>query len=64
LDHPVLVSASCSFKSIPERKFSASEDFGSERLTECRWVYIFQREYATVDPSHVDVGSFLVCPII
>ncbi|KAI5679600.1 hypothetical protein M9H77_00827 [Catharanthus roseus] len=55
LEHPVLVSASCSFNLIPERKFSASEDSGSEGLMECRWVYIFQREYATVDPARVDL---------
>ncbi|KAL3537294.1 hypothetical protein ACH5RR_000660 [Cinchona calisaya] len=55
MKHPILASASCVFKSIPERKISASEDSGSERVTECKWVYIFQREYATVDPNLVDL---------
>ncbi|XP_071936288.1 protein N-terminal asparagine amidohydrolase-like isoform X1 [Coffea arabica] len=55
MEHPTLVSASCSFKSTPERKFSASEDSGLQRGTGCKWVYVFQREYATVDPALVDL---------
>lgn len=54
------MSASCSFQSIPERMISASENPGSERLMEHRCVYIFQREYATVDPAYVDVCSISV----
>ena len=52
LEHPVLVSSSQSFKAIPERKLSVSE--GSKQ-SKC--VYVFQREYATVDPALVDVSS-------
>ncbi|KAA8520295.1 hypothetical protein F0562_014551 [Nyssa sinensis] len=55
MEHPFLVSASSSFKDIPERKFSVSEESGSERSTQSRCVYIFQREYATVDPTRVDL---------
>ncbi|KAL1349196.1 protein N-terminal asparagine amidohydrolase isoform X1 [Arachis duranensis] len=55
LENPILVSASNSFKAIPERKFSVSEDSTLERS---KWVYIFQREYATVDPAVVEfVGT-------
>lgn len=56
LDHPVLVSASNTFKAIPQRNFSVPQqsDSGPHR----RWVYLFQREYATVDPAYVDfVGT-------
>ncbi|XP_024165453.1 protein N-terminal asparagine amidohydrolase isoform X1 [Rosa chinensis] len=54
LDHPFLESASSTFKAIPERKFSVPQESESER----RWVYLFQREYATVDPAYVDfVGT-------
>uniref|UniRef100_A0A5B7BI45 Protein N-terminal asparagine amidohydrolase n=1 Tax=Davidia involucrata TaxID=16924 RepID=A0A5B7BI45_DAVIN len=52
MEHPILVSASSSFKDIPERKFSET---GSERSTQSKCVYIFQREYATVDPVLVDL---------
>lgn len=55
LENPMLVSASCSLKANPERKFSVSDESGPERS---KWVYIFQREYATVDPAFVDfVGT-------
>ncbi|CAN1288733.1 Protein N-terminal asparagine amidohydrolase [Linum perenne] len=50
--HPTVVAASNAFKSLPERKFSTEEDPG---LQNCRSVYLFQREYATVDPELVDV---------
>ncbi|XP_034704638.1 protein N-terminal asparagine amidohydrolase-like isoform X2 [Vitis riparia] len=55
LEHPVLVSSSHSFKAIPERKFSVSEQAGSEGSTQSKCVYVFQREYATVDPELVDL---------
>ncbi|KAF8403904.1 hypothetical protein HHK36_012010 [Tetracentron sinense] len=55
LEHPVLVYASNSFKAIPERKFSVSEDSGLERSTRIKHVYVFQREYATVDPALVEL---------
>ncbi|KAK7243511.1 hypothetical protein RIF29_38310 [Crotalaria pallida] len=55
LENPFLVSASSSFKANRERKFSVFEESGPERS---KWVYIFQREYATVDPALVDfVGT-------
>ncbi|KAL6129818.1 hypothetical protein ACLB2K_073167 [Fragaria x ananassa] len=54
LDHPSLESASNALKAIPEKKFSVSQDSVPER----RWVYLFQREYATVDPAFVNfVGT-------
>lgn len=53
--HPTLKSASCSLKDIPERKFTGSEESGSGRSRRSKCVYIFQREYATVDPALVDV---------
>ncbi|CAI9103207.1 OLC1v1001655C1 [Oldenlandia corymbosa var. corymbosa] len=57
MDHPILSAASCTFNSIPERKFSASEGATGERVAACKWVYVFQREYATVDPSLVDLAG-------
>ncbi|XP_047253074.1 protein N-terminal asparagine amidohydrolase isoform X3 [Capsicum annuum] len=53
--HPVLVSASSAFNDVAERRFSASKDSNSSISRHNRWVYIFQREYATVDPALVDV---------
>ncbi|XP_071720310.1 protein N-terminal asparagine amidohydrolase-like [Rutidosis leptorrhynchoides] len=47
LEHPDLVSASRSFCAIPERNFSVSD--------QAKCVYVFQREYATVDPAHVEI---------
>ncbi|KAJ7949097.1 Protein N-terminal asparagine amidohydrolase [Quillaja saponaria] len=58
LEHPFLVSASSSLKAIPERKFSVSEESGPQRSALSKWVYLFQQEYATVDPASVDfVGT-------
>ncbi|XP_061359832.1 protein N-terminal asparagine amidohydrolase isoform X2 [Gastrolobium bilobum] len=55
LENPILLSVSNSLKANPERKFSVSEESSPERP---KWVYIFQREYATVDPVFVDfVGT-------
>ncbi|KAL6981612.1 protein N-terminal asparagine amidohydrolase [Sarracenia purpurea var. burkii] len=59
MEHPILISASSSFKAIPEWKFTISEESGSERSRQSRYVYIFQREYATVNPALVDVCSYL-----
>ncbi|KAK9058180.1 hypothetical protein SSX86_023020 [Deinandra increscens subsp. villosa] len=50
LEHPDLVSASHSFSAIPERKFVVSEE-----SIQAKCVYVFQREYATVDPALVEV---------
>ncbi|THF99266.1 hypothetical protein TEA_017103 [Camellia sinensis var. sinensis] len=55
MEHPILVSASSSLKAIPEWKFTISEESGSERSRQSKCVYIFQGEYATVDPALVDV---------
>ncbi|KDP20390.1 hypothetical protein JCGZ_05273 [Jatropha curcas] len=52
MEHPVLLSASLALKEMQERKFSISE-LGSQRSTQTQFVYIFQREYATVDPAFV-----------
>ncbi|CAL5382186.1 unnamed protein product [Camellia sinensis] len=55
MEHPILVSASSSLKAIPEWKFTISEESGSERSRQSKCVYIFQGEYATVDPALVDL---------
>ncbi|KAK3224036.1 hypothetical protein Dsin_011061 [Dipteronia sinensis] len=47
MEHPILVSASQSFKCMQERKVSALDDSDS------KYVYVFQREYATVDSALV-----------
>lgn len=57
MEHPVLVSASSSLNDVEERKFSVSKDSSLSISRHNRWVYIFQREYATVDPALVDVCS-------
>ncbi|KAM1285862.1 hypothetical protein EV1_028405 [Malus domestica] len=58
LEHPALVEASASFKAIPERRFSVREESVMEATPPGKWVYLFQREYATVDPAFVDfVGT-------
>lgn len=54
MEHPALVSAALSLKAIPEKEFPASEA-SSDGLTKSRHVYLFQREYATVDPALVDL---------
>ncbi|XP_031274747.1 protein N-terminal asparagine amidohydrolase [Pistacia vera] len=48
MENPILVSAARSFNSIEETKVSFSET-----STPNKYVYVFQREYATVDPSLV-----------
>lgn len=55
LEHPVLVSSSHSFKTIPERKFSVSKQVGSGGSTQSERICVFQGEHATVDPKLVDL---------
>lgn len=54
MSHPVIISASDSFKNLEERNVSIGER-DLESSTEDRYVYVFQREYATVNPALVDV---------
>ncbi|KAL6569776.1 hypothetical protein OROMI_014290 [Orobanche minor] len=58
MEHPLLVSASNLLKSMSEKKLSLSEVSGSGHSEVGKWVYVFQREFATVDPALVDVISF------
>lgn len=58
MEHPTLLSASNSFKATPERKFLVPEESVTERSAQSKWVYLFQREYATVYPALVDVCLF------
>ncbi|CAM8961082.1 unnamed protein product [Rhodiola kirilowii] len=53
--HPYLVSASKGFNSIPERKVFDSEGIAVDGTKPMKYVYVFQREYATVDPALVDL---------
>jgi protein N-terminal asparagine amidohydrolase len=54
--NPALRDAADRLKATPERQISAGED------GEGRHVYVFQREYATVDPARVEVrGDGPVC---
>lgn len=58
MEHPKLLSASCTLKAMDEKKISIPEDSASQSPLQSRWVYIFQREYATVNPTLVDyVGT-------
>ncbi|KAK7824639.1 hypothetical protein CFP56_034232 [Quercus suber] len=60
MEDPILVSASNSFKAIPERKFSVYEESSVEGLskwTKNNWAYVFQLEYATIGLAFVDVTS-------
>ncbi|RRT39838.1 hypothetical protein B296_00033845 [Ensete ventricosum] len=52
LDHPVVLSSSDHLKGTPEKKVSSAERPPLGRL-----VYVFQREYATVDPALVQVDT-------
>ncbi|KAI4333191.1 hypothetical protein L6164_018029 [Bauhinia variegata] len=52
LENPFLISASSSLKATREMRFSLSGESGTVRS---KWVYVFQREYATVDPAHADL---------
>lgn len=49
MTHPVIISASDSFKNLEEQRVTESCS------TKDRYVYIFQREYAVVNPALVDV---------
>lgn len=60
LEHPTLVSASNAFKDAPVREFRIPEGPGEGRSVESKWVYLFQREYATVVPALVNVRLFLL----
>ncbi|XP_022152682.1 protein N-terminal asparagine amidohydrolase isoform X2 [Momordica charantia] len=58
MECPFLVSATNSFKGISEMRFTVSAESGVERSTMSKWVYVFQKEYATVNPAIVDfVGT-------
>ncbi|XP_047940109.1 protein N-terminal asparagine amidohydrolase-like isoform X2 [Salvia hispanica] len=52
MEHPLLVSASESFRSMQEKRISLSENSCSKSS---KWVYLFQSEFATVDPALVDL---------
>ncbi|PWA35640.1 Protein N-terminal asparagine amidohydrolase [Artemisia annua] len=54
MEHDHLVSASCSFRATIERKFSVPEESGSQSSVQAKCVYVFQREYAIVDPALVE----------
>lgn len=54
MEHPALVSAALSFKAIPEKKVSTSQASSNE-LANNKLVYLFQREYASVNPQLVDL---------
>ncbi|CAN8286491.1 unnamed protein product [Cochlearia groenlandica] len=54
MNHPVIISASDSFKNLKEQNV----EIDTESSKNHRYVYIFQREYAVVNPSLVDfVGT-------
>ncbi|CAE6049169.1 unnamed protein product [Arabidopsis arenosa] len=57
MSHPVIMSASDSFKNLEELNVSFGER-DSESSTKDRYVYVFQREFAVVNPALVDfVGT-------
>ncbi|KAG9456675.1 hypothetical protein H6P81_001183 [Aristolochia fimbriata] len=53
LEHPFLVASSNSFKATPVKKVSHSERADEAKSAYAKHVYVFQREYATVDPKLV-----------
>ncbi|CAH9096845.1 unnamed protein product [Cuscuta europaea] len=55
--HPALRAASSSYKALPERTFSLCDKSDFLVTRETKWVYINQKEYATVDPYMVDVET-------
>ncbi|XP_051143848.1 protein N-terminal asparagine amidohydrolase isoform X2 [Andrographis paniculata] len=55
MEHPLLVSASNTFNTVVEKNISISGNSSSVTSSVGKLVYIFQREYATVDPTLVDV---------
>ncbi|XP_010518039.1 PREDICTED: protein N-terminal asparagine amidohydrolase [Camelina sativa] len=57
MSHPVIMSASGSFKNLEERNVSFGER-DSESSTKDRYVYVFQSEFAVVNPALVNfVGT-------
>ncbi|PWA47043.1 Protein N-terminal asparagine amidohydrolase [Artemisia annua] len=54
LEHDHLVDASRLFRATAERKFSVPEESGSQNNVQT-CVYVFQREYAIVDPERVKI---------
>jgi hypothetical protein len=64
MSHPVITLASDSFKNLEEKNVSFDES-DSESSTKDRYVYIFQREFAVVNPALVDVSCcYLTSPIL
>lgn len=59
-----MLSSSHTFRDIPERNFTSSEESASERSPQPKFVYVFQREYATVDPAVVGVCATPFLPFI
>lgn len=60
----MIMSASDSFKNLEELNVSFGER-DSESSTKDRYVYIFQREFAVVNPALVDVcWCCLISPIL
>ncbi|XP_047321949.1 protein N-terminal asparagine amidohydrolase [Impatiens glandulifera] len=58
LENPILASASASFNGISVHNYSVSQETESRTPSQQKCVYVFQREYATVDPALVDfVGT-------
>lgn len=58
LEHPSLVAAANLFKAVPAIKYSIPEECMPEKSSIARHVYVFQREYAIVDPAMVEfVGT-------
>ncbi|GMH04460.1 hypothetical protein Nepgr_006299 [Nepenthes gracilis] len=55
MGHPALESASISFRTVPVKNFSRFEVSDLDRSCKGKHVYVFQREYATVDPALVDL---------
>lgn len=53
MTHSVIISASDSFKNLEEQRVTESCS------RKDRYVYIFQREYAVVNPTLVDVCMFI-----
>ncbi|GAB2289093.1 hypothetical protein Dimus_023394 [Dionaea muscipula] len=53
MEHPALVSASLSFRDVPE-KLCSYESSCMDGFSQGKHVYLFQREYATVDPRLVE----------
>lgn len=61
MDHPLLAASSISFAGRPVVDVSTSRQSDSPSTHNC--VYVFQREYAVVDPELVKVDMFFFCSI-